>query len=98
MTRDGSKRTVIIALFILIAGGVLFTGCGDNSAKNNETAKPSGAPAADSKARGAQIVADFHKADGASYSKGRIRMTVTAAGEPTTVWEADVLRKQTPEE
>ena len=100
MTRDGSKRKFTIALFILAASGLLLlTACGpDNSAKNSETAKPSGGGAVDSKAKGAQIVADFHKADSAAYSKGRIKMTVAVEGEPTVVYEADVLRKQTPEE
>jgi len=100
MIMDGSQRRLFVVLFILTAGGLLLlTACGpDNSVKNNDSAKPSGAGAPDSKARGAQIVADFHKADGAPYSKGRIRMTVTAAGEPAAVWEADVLRKQSPEE
>src|SRR5258708_30357868 len=100
MTRDGSKRKLLAALLILAASGLLLlTACGpDNSTKNSDTAKPSGGGAVDSKARGAQIVGDFHKADGAPYSKGRIRMTIAAAGEPTAVYEADILRKQTPGE
>ena len=85
---------------MIITGGLLLlTACGpDGSGKTTENANSSAGGATDTKAKGAQVVADFHKADFSAYSKGRLKMTVVPEGEPTTVYEVDVFRKQTPEE
>src|SRR5438045_651024 len=97
LCKTRSKYTLAI---LLIAIALLFqTGCGpDGSEKNAESAKPTAGNIPDSKARGAQLVTDFHKADGAMYSKARLKMTVVTANEPTVIYEADVIRKQVPEE
>jgi hypothetical protein len=100
MTVDCYKRNgfLIASVILAVSGLLLFTACGpEGSGKTSENAKPSGS-SVDSKEMGARIVDDFHKADGAPYSKGRIRMTVVTQGEPTTIYEADVMRKQTPDE
>src|SRR5258708_14744151 len=101
MRMEFSKRESIVTLFILLMAVALFslTACSsDGAGKTTENAKSTPNIIGDGKEKGTKIVADFHAADGAMYSKGRIKMTVVAAGEPTTVYEADVLRKQTPEE
>src|SRR5882724_972918 len=101
MKMEFSKRGSVVTLFILLISIALLslTGCGSEGAgKTAENTKPTPSIIGGGRERGTNIVADFHAADGALYSKGRIKMTVVAAGEPTTVYEVDVIRRQTPDE
>lgn len=78
---------VLCALPLVLALGV-FTGC------RRET--PGGTNyAADSHARGTQVVTEYLKRDRAPYRKSRVRLTITSASEPLKIYELEIWRKQT---
>lgn len=77
----------VCSLLLLLGLGV-WNGCGRETpaGRDDTSLRPE---------RGAEIVAEYLKRDGAPYRKNRVRMTITSASEPQQVYELEVWRKQT---
>jgi Outer membrane lipoprotein-sorting protein len=62
---------------------------------NRDASAPAQDNTASAAQRGAEIVAEFLKRDGAPYRKNRVRMTIVSPPEPAKTYEIELWRKQT---
>ncbi len=65
----------------------VFVGCRHEAPASRDNA-------ADSHARGTEIVAEYLKRDASVFRKQRVRLTITSATEPQKVYELEIWRKQ----
>src|SRR5690348_11808969 len=94
-----SRKSAYIVFLVIVILAACFAGCNDDETANKKTEPVQPKPVSgDTHQKGEQIVAGYLKAIDIPYSKGRIKMTVVTSDQGTKVYEAEVIRRQTPDQ